>query len=324
VNARGLLIWAHDFSPFLIRRASKARLTTLALHPIPNLEEDDPRSLESFLETSTTELFRSCAQELKDLGIDMEIEAHAMHWLMPREQFDSHPDWFRMSESGERRGDVNFCPSNEYALRYLESRTEILAQRLAPVTTTHRYYLWIDDNSRFCHCPRCADLSPSDQALLICNRMLKGVRRVDPQGSLCYLAYQNTITAPVSVEPSPGIFLEYAPINRDSRFSMDDASIRKNVSEGAHIGPLLECFGEGGSQVLEYWMDNSYFYRWTPPYGELPFYRGVLARDIRFYRCRGFEHIKSFACGLNEEYEKEYGEAPIAEYGRILLREGNY
>jgi len=321
MDKRGLLIWASDLNPYWVKLASRAGLTTLGLHPIPGIKEEDSRSLESFLDIIKTDSFQQNARALKDQNIDLEIEAHAMHWLMPRENFESHPEWFRMNEEGVRCGDLNFCPSSEGALQYVEDQTERLVQRLAPIITTHRYYLWIDDNSKFCHCEKCEGLSSSDQALIIYNRMLKGVRRVDPLGVLSYLAYQNTIAVPTKVYPDPGIFLEYAPINRDSRFPLGDASIPKNVRESAHINALLECFGKDGSQALEYWMDNSYFYRWTPPYGELPFYRGVLNSDVAFYAANGFQSITSFACGLNQEYESKFGEPPVVEYARILRGE---
>jgi hypothetical protein len=319
MHKRGAVIWAHDFGPYWVKLASKARLTTLGLHPIPGVARGDVRSLEAFLGTMESEQFLRDARELRERGIDLEIEAHAMPWLMPREAFDAHPEWFRMASDGRRRGDSNFCPSSQEALRYLEKRAELLAERLAPHTTTHRYYLWLDDNGQSCQCGECEALSPSDQALIAYNRMLIGVRKADPLGTLAYLAYLDTISAPSRVEPLPGIFLEYAPIERDSRFAMGNASIAKNAREAGHIFPLLERFGRPGSQILEYWMDNSYFYRWNPPYGELPFYRGVLSKDVAYYRELGFESITSFACGLNERYADEYGEPPIAEYGRILL-----
>jgi hypothetical protein len=319
--SRGAVIWAHDFGSYWVRLASKAKLTNLALHPIPGVERGDPRSLESLLEIIETDGFKRDAKELKERGIDLEIEAHAMQWLMPRGEFETHPDWFRANREGKRSDDSNFCPANEDALRYMEHRTELLVQRLAPIITTHRYYLWIDDNGQYCHCEKCKEMSASDQAMIIYNRMMNGVRSADPLGTLSYLAYQNTISVPAKVAALPGIFLEYAPIDRDSRFAMENASIEKNAKESAHIPALLEHFGRRDSQVLEYWMDNSYFYRWNPPFGELPFYCGVLRKDASFYRKLGFEHITSFACGLNEEYEHEYGEPPIVEYGRILLEE---
>jgi len=318
---RGILIWAHDFGPWWVKLASEAGLTTLGLHPIPGLPEHDPRSLEALLERLQTESFRSDVRALKARGIELTVEAHAMNWLLPRYHFKTRSDWFRMNEKGERTNDLNLCPSSEDALKQIELRTEELVNALAGVSDSHRYHLWMDDNSEYCHCESCRSLSPSDQAMKVYNRMLIGVRRADPSGTLSYLAYQKTIQPPSVITPSEGIFLEYAPVDRDSRFSMDDPEIEKNVAETFYIPALLACFGKDGSQVLEYCMDISYFYRWKAPYGELPFYRGVIRTDARYYRDLGFESLTSFACGLNIGYEKRYGIPPVMEYGKILLEE---
>lgn len=206
-------------------------------------------------------------------------------------------------------------------MKQIELGTEALTNAIAAVSDAHRYHLWIDDNSQYCHCDACRELSPSDQAMKVYNRMLIGVRRADSKGTLAYLAYQKTIQPPTSIVPSDGIFLEYAPVDRDSRFSLNDPEIARNVAESSHIRPLLARFGTEGSQVLEYCMDVSCFYRWTPPYGELPFYRGVIRADARQYRDLGFAGFTSFACGLNGEYEARYGIPPVAEYGKILREE---
>ena len=124
--------------------------------------------------------------------------------------------------------------------------------------------------------------------------------------------------APRKIRPEEGIFLEYAPIDRDSAFALDDPSCWKNVCQTAPLRELLEVFGTKDAQVLEYWMDNSRFYGWRHPFGELPFYQGVLRRDAAFYVSRGFESVTSFGCGLNAAYARDYGEAPMLEYGRIL------
>jgi len=318
MKSSGLVIWAHDFGPFWIKLASQAKLTTLGIHPIPAIPENDFRSLESLLAAMKHSPFQENASMLRDNGINLEIYAHVMHWILPPSLFHSHPDWFRMDESGMRCADLNFCPSNGDALQYVEKQTELLAETLSRHTTTHRYHLWIDDNSRFCHCDACRKLSASDQALLIQNHMLAGIKKIDPSGTLGYLAYQNTITVPQNVSPAPGMFLEYAPVDRDSRFVLNDTRIASNIREFSYIEALMKYFGTSGAQVLEYWMDTSYFYRWTPPYGELPFYRGVIAKDIQLYKECGFEHITSFACGLNEAYAAEYGISPVVDYGKII------
>ena len=313
---RGLLIWSFDFNSYWVDLAIRTGLTTLGLHPIPDARPEDPCSLEAFLKSMKTDTFQQNAKVLKEHDIDLEIQIHAMGLLMPHKNYELHPEWFRMDEVGVRRNDLNFCPSNEEALQYVEDQAEQLARQLAPYTWSHRYYIWIDDNGQYCNCSKCRELSPSDQALIIYNRILKGIRRVDPLAKQSYLAYQNTVQVPQKVRPEAGIFLEYAPINRDSGFAIQDTSCFKNVNEAVHIKPLLSFFGTEDSQILEYWMDNSRFYQWKHPFGELPFYAGVLQKDVEFYTDCGFKNLTSFACGLNETYTNQYGEWAITEYGR--------
>lgn len=318
LKKRGLLIWAHDFGEYWIDAAQRLQLTTLGLHPIPMLPAGDTRSAEALLCALQEDDFRMKATALQRRGIDLEIEMHAMHLLLPHAEYAQHPEWFRMDEVGVRTCDLNFCPSNEDALAYVENRAAALAEQLAPYTHSHRYFLWIDDCSHYCHCEKCESLSPSDQALTIYNRILRGLRRVDPAATQSFLAYQATIAAPTRVRPDPGIFLEYAPIDRDSAFALANPACIKNVTQAVHLPALLAMFGKENAQVLEYWMDNSRFYRWIHPFGELPFYSSVLKQDVQFFVDQGFESITSFACGLNSSYIRQYNEHPMIEYSRIL------
>jgi hypothetical protein len=320
-NRRTILIGAQDFGPYWIGLAAKAGLTTLGLHPVSNVPAEDPRSLESLLARLKDPSFLGDVGELKSRGVELSLEAHAMHRLLPRDRFGSHPEWFRMEEGGVRTPDLNLCPSSEEALEVVEAQAEEMVERIAEVFDGHRYHLWMDDNSRYCRCDRCRGLSASDQALTVCNRVAQGVRRADPEGKTAYLAYQGTLAAPEKVKPLPGIFVEYAPVDRDSRFPLASGRSEKNATARSFIPALLDAFGREGSQALEYWLDDTYFYRWTPPYGELPFYRGVVRRDARYYRSLGFENIATFACGINAEYEEEFGPPPVEEFGRILAEE---
>jgi hypothetical protein len=59
------------------------------------------------------------------------------------------------------------------------------------------------------------------------------------------------------------------------------------------------------SQVLEYWLDESLFWRAAdrpniPP--RLPFYTEVLARDLQLYADFGFRSIVTYAVMLGKEY----------------------
>ena len=184
MKRRGLLIWSFDFNSYWVDLAEKMGLTTLGLHPIPDIPAEDPRSLETLLKELKTDRFQKNAEALRQRNIDLEIEIHAMHLLLPRQEYQEHPEWFRMDEVGVRNSDLNCCPSNEEALDYIERQAEVLAEQIAPYSPSHRYSFWTSDSGKFCHCEKCRELSPSDQALIIYNRILKVIRKVYPQALL--------------------------------------------------------------------------------------------------------------------------------------------
>lgn len=316
-NRRGAVIFDHELNASRAGALAVSGLNTVAVHPPGGEKAGD--TLTAMLEkTMPSPAFREGAAALRKAGVALEYEMHAMAVLLPRHHHARHPEWFRADETGRRNPDFNLCASNAEALAELEKGAEALARRL-PSPDTHRYFFWIDDvRGKHCRCEACRPLTPSDQALVLYNHILRGVRRADPEATHCYLAYQDTIAAPAKVHPDPGIFLEYAPIDRCSGFAMDDADCAQNKEQGAHIDGLLEWFGAQGAQVLEYWLDNSRFYNWKRPYGELPFFKGVLKRDVAFYLEKGFTHLTCFACGLDDAYARQYGAPPFGEYGALL------
>ena len=316
----GIIIHSHEFTPYWIERLREAKdrgvaPDVLGLHPVGGQSATD--SLNRLLEQVKTEEFHRLSEKVAKMGIRIEYEMHTLSWLLPRTLFTEHPTWFRQNEAGERTPDANLCCFCEEALSYLEERTATLATLLPQ--TGDRYFYWLDDvKGMRCHCPRCRDLSMSDQAMTVINRMLRGLRRVNPRATLCYLAYHDMIAPPTCVLPEDGIFLEYAPFHRDLSRPMSDPTCEKNAAEAQHLAPLLAYFGKENAQVLDYWMDNSLNCRWKLPYKKLPFYPEVIAADAAFYRALGFEHLTSFGCFLDEGYAAEFGIPPICEYAALL------
>ena len=316
----GIIIHNHEISPYWIERLRDAKARgaapdVLALHPVGG--KNATESLRGLIEQVKTPAFRAFAEQVDALGIKLEYEMHTLSWLLPREEFDAHPDWFRQNEQGERTPDANLCCSSEEALSYLEERTALLATLLPQ--TGDRYFYWLDDvKERRCHCPHCREMTMSDQAMTVINRMLRGLRRTNPRATLCYLAYHDMIAPPTHVRPDEGIFLEYAPINRDLTRPIGDVTCERNVAEAQHLLPLLHYFGKENAQVLEYWMDNSLNCRWKLPYKKLPFYPEVIAADAAYYRSLGFAHLTSFGCFLGEDYAGEFGLPPVYEYFKAL------
>jgi len=166
-----------------------------------------------------------------------------------------------------------------------------------------------------------ATLGPSAQNVIVTNAILDGVRSVDPQAALSGLAYHNTLRPLESVRPAEGIFLEYAPIERCFQHSLDDPNCAVNRVERARLEALLPGYPLAGAQVLEYWLDESLFWRSAgrpEQLPRLPFDTEVLRRDLRYYARIGFRSVVTYGVMLGERYTALHGMPPILQYGEAL------
>lgn len=315
MNKQGMIIHPEELTDRVIELLKKSKINVLGLHPVGGKTAE--KSLAALLELVKTEEFQEKLQKVHDLGIKVEYEIHALSWLLPRELYDSHPQWFRMDEEGNRINDYNMCASNSEALKYVRMRAAELAAVLK--SDTGRYYFWVDDvKHTFCNCEKCRSLNASDQALIIYNTILEGIRSVDENAKQCFLAYQETMTLPSKVKPDEGIFLEYAPMWRNSYVPIFDKNCEKNVGYCEAIGSLIDFFGKEDAQVLEYWLDNSLFSKWEKPPKPITICADTIRKDIQFYKQCGFLHITTFGCYLSDDYIELYGNPPVVEYGECF------
>lgn len=309
----GVVIDPLELDETWVRRVLEGGIGLLGLHPNP--KDSSPEGIAAwYREEKNLRLLES----LRQAGVAIEWEVHALSWLLPRALFGTHPEYFRMNEEGQRTPDHNLCCSCEDALETLRQNAAVLAA-LMP-SDTHRYHFWLDDVSRCrCCCPRCADLTAADQALTVYNAILEGIRRTDPQARQCYLAYHDANTVPVSVTPAEGLYLEYAPFLRDHRRPLADPDCPQNAAEIKSLPALLDRFGTRDAQALDYWLDNSLFSGWTKPPKEFHMAQDVLRQDAAYYRKLGFGWITTFACYLGKEYTDLYPEPEdTVLYGKIL------
>lgn len=311
----GILVHPEELTDGWIDRMHAAGLDTLGLHPVGgrNAHLSLQRAIDAHGGESST-LLRKKAQSL---GMTVEYEAHVMRWLLPGELFETHPDWFRVDENGNRNPDHNLCCSNEEALAYVGARAVRLAQALD--TGARDYCYWLDDvRGSVCRCEKCRDLSPSDQQLRILNAILRALKSWDGNARLCYIAYTDFMAPPVQTEPEDGIFLEYAPFDRSMDHALEDRDCEQNRQIISTLPDLIRFFGTGHSRVLEYWMDNSRFSNWTRPPKPFTLNRAVLERDAAFYDKFGFELITSFGCYLGPDYDALYGPTDLNAYAAAL------
>ena len=147
----------------------------------------------------------------------------------------------------------------------------------------------------------------------ILNHILRRLRQDNPAAMLAYLGYFECSEPPTQVAPEEGIFLEYAPFERD---------FHKPMAEQAHpLERLLQVFPAESGKILEYWYDNSLYSNWTKPPKPFAVDVPVLDADVDFYRSWGFEDIGGFACYLGADYEALHGDVDIGPFARAFYKE---
>ncbi|MBE6602119.1 MAG: DUF4838 domain-containing protein [Ruminococcaceae bacterium] len=302
-----LLIHPEELSRAWIDRIAEHCIPTLALHPVGGHRAH--LSFADLLSKLEEPSYRALLDYAHERGLQIEYEIHAARYLLPAEEFDAHPEWFRMNCEGIRTPDVNFCASNTEALDFVAERAAETVKKL--YRSTDRYFLWLDDTRDFqCHCPACAKLSPSDYQLKILNHIITRLRRDNPRASIPYLAYQSCIDVPKEITPEDGIFLEYAPINRDFHKPMTESA------ESEPLQRLISYFGADTAKALDYWYDNSLFSKWKKPPVPFDVDAPVMEADFLWYRSLGIEDIGCFACFLGADYEELHGRVDIAPFAK--------
>lgn len=318
-TTRGLVLSVDDLSTVdWPAQAKEAGLTTIATHVTPS-------EVAAFIQSPKGQAFlRQC----EELGLEVEHELHAMNDLLPRDLFQQDSMMFRMNEKGRRVADFNLCVHSEKALAIASENALKYAAILKP--TTGRYFYWIDDARPMCHCDQCGLYSDSEQALILENHLLKELKAFDANATLAHLAYINTMIAPRKVKPEPGIFLEFAPIQRSWEKSLADTAVgvdrpdylRATKTHGDLLKLLddnLKVFGKENAQVLEYWLDVSQFSNWKKPAKKLPWQNEVFLEDLDVYAQRGIRNITTFAVYIDSTYINTYGDINfVKEYGEGL------
>lgn len=288
-------------------KARGAGLSTIGTHVFPH-------EVAAFVETDDGQSF---LEACRDLGIEVEHELHAMNDLLPRDLFEKDPSMFRMNEQGVRSADCNLCVHSKKAVDVVCGNAVRYAEVLRP--TTGRYFYWVDDGRPMCRCPQCKGLSDSDQALVLENEMLKSLRKADARATLAHLAYARTMTAPTQVQPEPGVFLEFAPIARRFDQPLSNRDAPRHAQYLDDLDANLAVFGSEGAQALEYWLDESLFYRANQrKLTKIPWRGDVFLDDLATYGSRGIRHVTTFAVMVNADYVEQFGEPPVKEYGQGL------
>ena len=184
--------------------------------------------------------------------------------------------------------------------------------------SSNNYYFWMDDGYGLkCHCPKCKELSASDQQLIAVNAMLSEIKKTEPNAKMAYLAYMDSIMVPSSVAADEGVFLEYAPFEKYT--AKGENAAEKIANERQMIVPLMEFFHGEPCKVLEYFYDNSMFSGWKKPPAKFTLDETKMKNEIKDYLELGFEYVSTFACFLGEDYESLHSDVSIIPFAKAVL-----
>ncbi len=312
-DKRGVVILREDLCPEWLDWMKAGRLNVLGLHELPSKGNGFTEKMLLWLEDTQN---RALIEKFEKEGITVEFELHAMSWLLPREYFEKHPEWFRINAEGVRTNDLNLCPSSAEALAVVRENSQKLAFLLKQ--NSKLYHFWPDDAiSSVCNCEKCKSFSGSDQSVIIMNEILKGIREYDSEARLSYLAYADALDLP-TVAPDKGLFLEFAPMSRDHTKPITFKERPENIKYVELLKNLLNIFSASETEILEYWLDNALYSGYTRPPVKVPFYPDVAESDAAFYKSLGINYITTFASFIGKEYLELHGLPPIKEYGDIL------
>lgn len=314
IKERGIVLLKEDFCEQWLDIMSECGLNVLGLHVL-----DLPGAVGEYLLWLKKPEVSALIEKFEAKGIRVEHELHAMSYLLPRDLYSRSPAMFRM-ENGVRVEKNNYCPSDMGASSLVSQRAAELGRALSP--STHRYYLWQDDNAfgERCTCARCADFNVPDQNMLMMKDILAGLRREDGAARLAYLQYDKDHALPDIPVPD-GLFLEFAPISRNHAKALTDPSDGENAAFVRELGALGKLFDMESAHILEYFLDVSLYCGWD---------RGRIAplspdakvweADIAFYASFGVNFITTFAAFMDEAYLGRYGYDAVKRYAELLHR----
>lgn len=307
-----MLIHPDELSKEWIDRLVDAGVEAVGIHPCGGVKAH--KSLENLLKQMTTSEFRDLIDYAKSKGLEVEYELHAMSYLLPRDLFDTHPEYFRENKDGEKTVSSNFCVSNPEALQLVAKNAAKLATSL--YKSSHDFYFWLDDGYDLkCYCPRCRELSASDQQTIVLNSMLREIKKQIPDARMAYLAYVDSVEPPTRTNVEDGVFLEYAPYAKYTA-KEDEAELIEKEKE--MIIPLMRIFDKQPRKVLEYWYDNSLFSGYQKPPKKFVLNESAMIGDIAEYKNMGFDSISTFACFLGADYQALHGDIDITPFSNAV------
>jgi hypothetical protein len=179
------------------------------------------------------------------------------------------------------------CPSSEGAADVMaKNAKELLDDLKGDFQKLETLHLWPDDlfAGGWCSCPECKGLSPSDQSLLVLNKLAE--RLALGETMLGHCAYHASVTPPEKITAHENVRLMFAPRERSYRYPLDGCE-----SNRWYLKQLKGLINKVPRQpeVFEYYHDLMLF-RFLP----MPLHK-IIGRDTEVYQQAGITGIGSLS-----------------------------
>lgn len=309
MNNKGIVIIYNDFTEDWLPILKESSIRLIGLHSLYKFG-----GVKAYLEWLNRDSTKALIKKFEKEGFTFVHQLHVLDYLLPKSLFSKHQEWFRENQYHKRINDWNLCSSNDEVLEYISDRTYELALILQQ--KSHKYYLWPDDSlDSVCYCDECAKLTGADQAIIIAEAMLKGLKKYDKDAKLSFLAYQNAMEK-ITIQHNDDLFLQFAPISRNHNEPMT-SNDEKNKYNREILNSLKSEFED--IEILEYYLDASYFCQWKKEnVSNIVINKEVLARDCEFYKNSGATTITTFAGFINKEWFERFGTQSFKDYVEII------
>jgi hypothetical protein len=226
---------------------------------------------------------------LEKFQVDAEYGGHIGQLLMPRELFESHPEYFTVAPDGARTTRGNFCVSNREALAMVRDRAlAVVRERLE----NRLLHLWGADlkHGGWCRCAACVALAPQLQYMKAIDGVAAALADSGSEIRVAYLAYHDTLEPDPALRPRDNVWFEWAPRERCYSHPIDDPACATNRKYFGWLARYVEIFN-GRGMVFEYYADAILF-------GGLSFATpAVIVRDLQAYHRLGIRAVSCLTFG---------------------------
>lgn len=230
--------------------------------------------------------------ELKKRGLKVEVGGHGYQNFLNASMesgtlFSQHPEWFGMSENGERSPDKKWvcCTSDPRAVAYVHNN--ILAY-LKARPDINIFDFWPPDGEEWCHCANCTALgSASTRHALFVNQTAQFLKKHLPYVKLECLAYSHYTAPPDSVVLDPDILVDFCPIRQNFDYQIYEPEAENNRFYNDHLKAWSNLF-KGEISLYSYYRR----YAWRSLPNILTHY---MQKDLKYYKKTGVNGVSVYS-----------------------------